>query len=71
MPLPEHFTEHALRQALNDEFHARPPVPLQSPQLISYVAMHHEGEAPAPRCSTSSCSAGSSASRSTPRAATA
>ena len=46
MPLPKHFTEHALRQALNDEFHARPPVPLQSPQLISYVAMHHEGEAP-------------------------
>ena len=46
MPLPDHFTEHALRQALNDEFHARPPVPLQSPQLISYLAMHHEGEAP-------------------------
>ena len=46
MPLPKHFTEHARRQALNDEFHARPPVPLHSPQLISYVAMHHEGEAP-------------------------
>ena len=46
MPLPDHFTEHALRQALNDEFHARPPVPLQSPQLISYLAMHHEDDAP-------------------------
>lgn len=43
MTLPELFAEHDLRQALNDEFHARPPVPLESPTLISYVAMHHEG----------------------------
>ena len=46
MPLPPLFTEHALRQSLNDEFHARPPTPLQSPQLISYLALHHEDEAP-------------------------
>lgn len=45
MPL-DHFAEHDLRQALNDEFHARPPVPLASPQLISYLALHHEGGAP-------------------------
>lgn len=46
MTLPDHFTEHEQRQALNDEFHARPPVPLESPQLISYLALHHEGEPP-------------------------
>ncbi|NML26745.1 DUF3422 family protein [Zoogloea dura] len=43
MTLPDHFAEHAQRHALNDEFHARPPVPLESPQLISYLAMHHDG----------------------------
>ncbi len=42
MTLPDHFAEHAQRHALNDEFHARPPVPLESPQLISYLAMHHD-----------------------------
>ena len=47
MTPPEHFSEHELRQALNDEFHARPPVPLESPQLISYLAFHHEDESPA------------------------
>ena len=41
MTLPDLFIEHDQRQALNDEFHARPPVPLESPQLISYLAMHH------------------------------
>lgn len=41
MTLPDYFAEHDLRQALNDEFHARPPVPLESPTLISYLAMHH------------------------------
>ncbi|WP_374265774.1 DUF3422 family protein [Zoogloea sp.] len=46
MTLPDYFAEHDLRQALNDEFHARPPVPLESPTLISYIAMHHEGVAP-------------------------
>ncbi len=44
MTLPDHFAEHDQRQALNAEFHARPPVPLESPTLISYLAMHHEGE---------------------------
>jgi uncharacterized membrane-anchored protein len=44
MTLPDYFAEHDLRQALNDEFHARPPVPLESPTLISYLAMHHNGE---------------------------
>ncbi|MDD3354781.1 DUF3422 domain-containing protein [Zoogloea sp.] len=43
MTLPDHFAEHDLRQALNEEFHARPPVPLESPTLVSYLAMHHEG----------------------------
>ncbi len=46
MTLPPHFAEHELRQSLNAEFHARPPVPLESPQLISYLALHHEGEPP-------------------------
>ncbi len=46
MTLPPHFSEHDQRQALNDEFHARPPVPLESPQLISYLALHHKDEAP-------------------------
>ena len=36
------FAEHDLRQTLNDEFHARPPVPLESPQLISYLAFHQQ-----------------------------
>jgi uncharacterized membrane-anchored protein len=35
--------EHPLRYVLNNELHARPPVPLDDPQLISYVAMIHEG----------------------------
>lgn len=46
MTLPVHFAEHAQRQALNEEFHARPPVPLESPQLISYLALLHDGEQP-------------------------
>jgi uncharacterized membrane-anchored protein len=46
MTLTAPIAEHPLRRALQDEFHARPPIPLESPRLISYLAMHHEGEAP-------------------------
>jgi uncharacterized membrane-anchored protein len=38
MPL---FTEHPLRNALNAEVHARPPVPLSMPERISYLAFVH------------------------------
>ena len=44
------FAEHDLRQTLNDEFHARPPVPLESPQLISYLAFHQQDVAAGERC---------------------
>jgi uncharacterized membrane-anchored protein len=38
------FDEHPLRRALNDEVHARPPVPLQSPAQVTYLAfLHHDG----------------------------
>ena len=41
MPL---FDEHPLRQTLNDEIHARPPVPLDTPEFVTYLAfLHHEG----------------------------
>lgn len=40
------FDQHPLRQSLNDEVHARPPVPLDTPEFISYLAvLHHEGSA--------------------------
>lgn len=43
MPL---FNEHPLRHALNDEVHARPPVPLETPEFVTYLAfLHHEGSA--------------------------
>lgn len=43
MPL---FDEHPLRQSLNDEIHARPPVPLDTPEFVTYLAfLHHEGSA--------------------------
>ena len=29
--------EHPLRQRLNNEFHARPPIPLQDAQLVSHL----------------------------------
>ncbi len=40
------FTQHPLRHALNDEVHARPPVPLTTPEYVSYLAfLHDEGSA--------------------------
>ncbi|AWI80069.1 hypothetical protein CEW87_12240 [Parazoarcus communis] len=43
MPL---FNEHPLRLSLNDEVHARPPVPLDTPEFVTYLAfLHHEGSA--------------------------
>ncbi len=35
--------QHPLRFRLNNEIHARPPVALEAPQLISYLAVTHEG----------------------------
>ena len=29
---------HPLRQRLNDEVHTRPPIPLEAPALISFIA---------------------------------
>lgn len=39
--------EHPLREYLNNEFHARAPIPLTSPVLVSHLAFHHDG-LPAP-----------------------
>ena len=40
------FEQHPLRQTLNDEVHARPPVPLDTPEFVTYLAfLHHEGSA--------------------------
>ena len=40
------FDEHPLRRALNEELHARPPVALQSPAQVTYLAfVHDEGDA--------------------------
>lgn len=36
--------EHPLRQRLNNEFHARPPVPLAGPILVSHLVFKHSGE---------------------------
>ncbi|MDR2837321.1 MAG: DUF3422 domain-containing protein [Azonexus sp.] len=33
--------EHPLRQRLNNEFHARPPVPLAGPVLVSHLVFKH------------------------------
>ena len=38
MPL---FDEHPLRQALNNELHARPPVTLETPEFVTYLAFLH------------------------------
>ena len=54
--------EHPLREHLNNEFHARAPIPLTSPVLVSHLAFHHAG-LPAPDerenvlrlCQTSAC----------------
>ena len=40
------FAQHPLRHALNDEVHARPPVPLTTPEYVSYLAfLHDDGSA--------------------------
>lgn len=41
LPLPG-FALHPLRELLNDEFHARPPVPLRSPTLVSHLVFTHD-----------------------------
>ena len=35
------LTEHPLRQRLNNEFHARPPVPLAGAVLVSHLVFKH------------------------------
>lgn len=35
--------EHPLRGHLNNEFHARAPIPLAAPVLVSHLAFHHDG----------------------------
>ncbi|MFN3984791.1 MAG: DUF3422 family protein [Rhodocyclaceae bacterium] len=35
------FEEHPLRQQLSDEIHARPPVPLDVPEFVTYLAFLH------------------------------
>ncbi|HEY6896570.1 MAG TPA: DUF3422 domain-containing protein [Rhodocyclaceae bacterium] len=37
------MSEHTLRQRLNDELHARPPVSLTGPAWITHLVMLHEG----------------------------
>jgi uncharacterized membrane-anchored protein len=36
--------EHPLRQRLNNEFHARPPVPLLGAMLVSHLVFKHSAE---------------------------
>ena len=44
------LTEHPLRQRLNNEFHARPPVPLAGAMLVSHLVFKHSAtKAPAAR----------------------
>lgn len=38
LPLPE----HPLRQSLNDELHARPPMPVEGPTWVSHLVMLHQ-----------------------------
>ena len=40
------FQQHPLRQRLNDEVHARPPVPLEAPALVSFLAFLHDDGRP-------------------------
>lgn len=40
------FRTHPQRQRLNDEVHARPPVPLEAPTLVSFLAFLHDEAAP-------------------------
>lgn len=39
MPL---FEQHPLREVLSNEVHARPPVPMTAPEVVSYLAFVHE-----------------------------
>ncbi|MCM8564037.1 DUF3422 family protein [Thauera linaloolentis] len=40
------FEQHPLRRTLSDEIHARPPVALETPEFVTYLAfIHHEGSA--------------------------
>ncbi|WP_341645700.1 DUF3422 family protein [Thauera sp. SDU_THAU2] len=40
------FEQHPLRRILSDEIHARPPVALDTPACVTYLAFtHHEGSA--------------------------
>jgi uncharacterized membrane-anchored protein len=49
-PDPMNFQQHPLRQRLNDEVHARPPVPLEAPALVSFLAfLHDDGQPEADR----------------------
>jgi uncharacterized membrane-anchored protein len=41
------FQEYPQRRSLNDEVHARPPVPLETPEFISYLAFLHVGDSAA------------------------
>ncbi len=36
---PLNFRHHPWRQSLNDELHARPPLPITAPMLVSYLAL--------------------------------
>ncbi len=36
------ITPHPLREHLNNEFHARAPIPLASPMLVSHLAFQHD-----------------------------
>ena len=54
--------QHPLREHLNTEFHARSPIPLSKPALVSHLAFQHDGfTAPDERenvlrlCQTSAC----------------
>ncbi|MGB4466753.1 MAG: DUF3422 domain-containing protein [Azovibrio sp.] len=47
MSAPFLLHEHPLRQRLNNELHARPPMSLGGPAQISYLAMLHEGHSAA------------------------
>jgi uncharacterized membrane-anchored protein len=40
--LPVELRTHPLRQRLNDEVHTRPPIPLEAPALVSYLAFTRE-----------------------------
>lgn len=40
------FNQYPQRQRLNDEVHARPPVPLEAPTLVSFLAFLHDDSDP-------------------------